>query len=65
MMRFKEFIKLEPKRQVDLPKRKDASNIQLPSNASDPPAVLELMRSPTTSSSDDTCAPDSSQDQVQ
>lgn len=64
MMRFKEFIKLNPK-QVDLPKRKVASNIQLPSNAGDQLVVMQLTRSPTTSLSDGTCAPDSNQDQVQ
>lgn len=63
MMKFREFVKLKPKQQVDLSKRKDASNIKLQSVPSDEHAVSQLTPSPTTTSSDDSCASDSNQDQ--
>ena len=63
MMRFREFIKLNPKQQVDLSKIKQASNITMRSVLGDKHALPQLTPS-TTTAGDGTCGPDSYQDQT-
>ena len=62
MMRFREFIKLNPRQKVDLSKRKQASNIKMPSVPGDKHALSQL--TPTqTITDDETCGSNSNQDQ--
>lgn len=64
MMRFREFVKLKPKQEVDPSKKKEASNITSRSVPNDKHAVSQLTPFPTTTA-DETCGPDSNQDQTQ